>query len=473
MAKQRALIYCRVSKDQRKGRSVSEQERECREICDENGWNVVEVIIDNDRSASSFAKKGRPGWLRVRSLLADRAADVLVVWELSRATRDMDEAVALRDACKKNGVRLNWQGETYNLMKAGDAKRFIDDANDAEYEAGRTSERIKRSTRAQASKGKPHGRRLFGYDRVYEEKELVGQVINKAEAQVILEAAKRVLAGDSLGAISRDFTSRSIFTSTGAKWEATTLKRSLTNPTYNAKRVHRYTGPQGEQIEEMHDGDWPAILNDDLFGRLSAFLMDPARRLSRTVERAHLLPGIARCGECGARMKWWRDRDRGVYCCAVAYHNTIGEESLDAFIEAIVLARLSGGELGEMIEDETPATEVVAARSVIATLQARLDDATAQFVAGELSGAMLAKIEQAITAERVDAERAVKYSGIPASARNLIEAQNPERVWARFSIKEKADVIRALMSVTVHRSTRPKGSKGFDPNRVSVDWHTD
>jgi hypothetical protein len=28
-----ALIYCRVSKDRQQGRSVDEQERECRSIC--------------------------------------------------------------------------------------------------------------------------------------------------------------------------------------------------------------------------------------------------------------------------------------------------------------------------------------------------------------------------------------------------------------------------------------------------------
>jgi len=49
----RALIYTRVSKDPKgRGRSTREQETECRQVCDDAGWDVVEVVTDNHRSAS-------------------------------------------------------------------------------------------------------------------------------------------------------------------------------------------------------------------------------------------------------------------------------------------------------------------------------------------------------------------------------------------------------------------------------------
>jgi hypothetical protein len=58
---QRALIYTRVSKDKRQGRSVEEQETECRRVCEHEGWTIADVLSDNDRSASRYATKTRTG----------------------------------------------------------------------------------------------------------------------------------------------------------------------------------------------------------------------------------------------------------------------------------------------------------------------------------------------------------------------------------------------------------------------------
>jgi DNA invertase Pin-like site-specific DNA recombinase len=56
----RAVIYTRVSQDRGAGkRSVGEQEAECRTVAIDNGWTVVKVFTDNDRSASRYAKKAR------------------------------------------------------------------------------------------------------------------------------------------------------------------------------------------------------------------------------------------------------------------------------------------------------------------------------------------------------------------------------------------------------------------------------
>jgi DNA invertase Pin-like site-specific DNA recombinase len=53
----RAVIYTRVSQDRGAGkRSVGEQEAECRTVATGNGWTVVRVFTDNDRSASRYAR---------------------------------------------------------------------------------------------------------------------------------------------------------------------------------------------------------------------------------------------------------------------------------------------------------------------------------------------------------------------------------------------------------------------------------
>src|SRR5438445_77080 len=131
-----ALIYTRVSKDTKgRGRSVAEQEAECRKLCEREGWRIVDVLSDNDRSASRYAKRGRPAWDEVKHRIAAGKVGVLVVWEASRTTRDLGEFVAMRDLLSAHGVLLSYDGETYDLTKTRDIKRASQDAVGAESES--------------------------------------------------------------------------------------------------------------------------------------------------------------------------------------------------------------------------------------------------------------------------------------------------------------------------------------------------
>ncbi|NKR80236.1 recombinase family protein [Rhodococcus hoagii] len=54
-----------------------EQEAECRAICQREGWDVAEVLSDNDVGASRFSRvKDRPAYERLKQVL--QAGDVLV-----------------------------------------------------------------------------------------------------------------------------------------------------------------------------------------------------------------------------------------------------------------------------------------------------------------------------------------------------------------------------------------------------------
>src|SRR3954452_11659341 len=100
----RAVIYTRVASDaQNRGRSVAEQEAECRAVCDRNGWEVVAAFSDNDRSASRWATKERAQYRRLIGCIEAGGCDVLVTWEASRAQRDLAAYAQLRDLCERKG----------------------------------------------------------------------------------------------------------------------------------------------------------------------------------------------------------------------------------------------------------------------------------------------------------------------------------------------------------------------------------
>lgn len=86
----RAAIYTRISRDPTgKQAGIARQEKECRELAAQRGWEVVKVYTDNDISA--WSGKIRPDF---ESLLKDIAAgqyDVVLVWAVDRLYRRLTE----------------------------------------------------------------------------------------------------------------------------------------------------------------------------------------------------------------------------------------------------------------------------------------------------------------------------------------------------------------------------------------------
>src|SRR4051794_31577556 len=100
MKKTRAAIYCRISKDtEGTGLGVERQERECRELCQRQRLDVVEVFTDNDISA--YSGRRRPAFHAVQDAMKAGRIDVLVSWHpdrLTRQARELEDLIDLLDA---------------------------------------------------------------------------------------------------------------------------------------------------------------------------------------------------------------------------------------------------------------------------------------------------------------------------------------------------------------------------------------
>src|SRR5664279_3765212 len=108
---QPVVIYTRVSQDKSGGeRSVREQESELRATVDEEGWRIDAVFSDNDRSASRYATKDRPGLVQMEKHLRNSPVQTLAIWEASRLARSMSVAIYFRDLCRMHGIKV-WYGE--------------------------------------------------------------------------------------------------------------------------------------------------------------------------------------------------------------------------------------------------------------------------------------------------------------------------------------------------------------------------
>lgn len=465
----RALIYTRVSQDRTgRSRSVEQQQSECEAECDERGWSVIATLTENDRSASRYAKRGRPVWEQVKEQIAAGAVDVLVTWEASRGGRDLEEFTRLRRLCRDHGVRLAYSGKVYDLADPDDSHRAGSDALDAERESDKTSKRLRRATRAAARKGRPHGRRLYGYRRTYDERtgELLGQEPHPDEAPVIREAARRFLAGESARSIANDFNRRNIPTPYEGTWDLTRVRRILTNPGYAARRVHL-----GEVVGPA---DWPAILDDETFDALAVRFADPSRRSNRRAPTVRLLSGVARCGECGGPMRYAKQGggDRKVrltYACAGRHCTARDMAALEAYVVGVVLERLSLPDARAQLVGNQLSPAADAAAQEAAALRRRLDDATEEFNAGNLTAATLGRIEAALLPQIEAAIRSSRVAGLPTVAADIASSTDPGAMWDQLAPEQRREVIRAMLEVVVDRVTT-RGRKAFDPTTIRIEW---
>lgn len=460
----RAVIYTRVSSDPNdRGRSVSEQEAECRAWVGRRGWELAEVYCDNDRSASRYARKARPDWQRLTEDLSLGKIDVLVSWEVSRTTRDRLVWAALVETCIDRGVRLCIGDRLHDLSDPDDAFSLDLASSLAVRESGMTRKRVMRAVQANAAKGAPHGRLLYGYRREYDaSRQLIGQLPDENTAPIVREAARRVLAGETPYAVAQDFNRRGIPTPAGAArgWDLTQVRRLCVNPGYAGKRVHR-----GKVVG---DANWPPLLDAATHHGLVARLSDPKRRTVRAGAIRHLLSGIAVCGVCGGRVRVQKNRGFLAYLCVDGFHVSRREEYVDELVEAVTVTRIQRPDILELMRAEDD-DEVAAALAEVREKRARLTSFYDAAAAGDLTPAALARIESQLLPEIEATERRAQRAALSPIVADTAGPDAAER-WARLSMPQKREIIDTLMTVRIMPTGR--GRRTFDPESISIEWRT-
>lgn len=451
-----AVIYTRVSSDRAKGRSVEEQEADCRAACEAHGWPVIEVLSDNDVGASRHSKGNRPAYERLKEVL--HPGRVLVLWEASRGQRDLKAYVELRDLCAERGVPWCYSGTIYDLSTGSGRFRTGLDALLAEEEVERARGRVLRALNANVAAGKPHGKIPFGYRAVRDHKtgSIVDRVIDEAEAAVLHEAARRILAGESVRSVYRDFNAREIPGPTGKPWSHRTMTRLLKSPTYAGQRVHKGTvGP----------GTWAPIFTEDEHLALTTLLDDPSRTVARGTAPKHLLTGIATCGVCGGSVFRLKDRGRETYVCREGFHVSRSKASTDLLVTETVISGLEDPGLLDAVRvlAGVPKQQLGEAQ----VLQARLDKLADDCADEKITPRSFQRMEARLLKQIADAKaRAMRAAVSPIVVDTV--GPNARQRWESYTLEKRRDLIRALVRVRL----LPTGEKSgkFNPDSVSIEW---
>jgi len=462
----KALIYTRVSDDQRDGRSPAEQEAEARAVCDREGWDVVEVLSDA-AGASRHSRKARPGWDAAKALIAGEAVGVLVTWEASRAERKLSGVADLIDLCADHGVMLSYKGRTYDPASSADRFSIGLGGLVAAREADETSERVLRAMRQGAARGRPHGRLPYGYLREYaatsRKPELVRQYPHPTTGPVVGRIFAGYLAGTGTRSIATGLNADGIAAPKGGRWDDVAVRRVLRNPAYAGRRIHN-----GVMIDTVWDG-WEPIVDGETFDRVQARLDRQGERQVRQTATARLLTGVARCGVCGGRVRVVpRPGGRKTYSCRERHCVGRSLDKLDAYVVGEVLERLEEPDVADALGDAAD-PEADEARARGAALRAELDEAFTLWKAGKLSVGAYARMEQDLQ-ERIEAaDREARRALVP------IEVDVPDGAlddwWDGLGPERQREVIAALVAaVTIHPLRPGMDRRRFYPELVAIAW---
>lgn len=472
----RAVIYARVSRDRQERRSIKEQLEASRRVCLQNGWAIVGEYSD-DISASQYAKKEREDWRKVLAAIEGGRVDLLVVWEITRATRERMMWAVLIDACQQRNCFIVVDGSLYDPNDPDDMA-FLDFMFfQGVREVGMTRKRINRTHRNLAKEGRPVGKPPYGYRHLYDEStgRLIARVINEDEAQHVREAADRVCRfGHTPGVIVADFNRRGITNRKGEPWKPRSLQTLLRSPAIAGKRVHR-----GEII---HVGGWEPIISWEQWLRLQRALDDmQARgggRADSTVK--YMLSGIAVCGVCGGKMKPGLNNRISSYKCGGLYRGApkVGcvarkRDVLDEHVTMLLVARMSMPDLLDLYVDRADEERLAKLEAELEELRAELEEAYRLRREKRLSVRGLAEAEEDLLPRIAALEEETRPRVVEPL---ILELHHPDpevvrRVWVSWDIQKKREALRRLTQSIRVLPVGKSGRRVLNPSdSVAIKW---
>lgn len=305
MDKVRGAIYTRISNDpEGLELGVVRQEEDCRKLAHKHGISVEMIYTDNDISASTRSQKRRPQFEAMMSAAEDGDYEALIFYSTSRLTRRPIEYERIIDLVKLRGTQLLTVASGIVDLTTADGRAIARTmaAWDA-AEAERTSERVTRAAQQRAENGYFHGGwPAFGFRVVKEvsngRERVVAWRHDPKHARWLREAAHRVLAGESVYAITSDWHRKGRLTGKGGVWQPRTLQRALLNPAVVGKREYR---------GNLYDAVWSPILDLGTWDRLHSVLKERANGrpqfAAKGNKRKYVLSGLVRCADCGAVLR--------------------------------------------------------------------------------------------------------------------------------------------------------------------------
>lgn len=269
-----------------------------------------------------------------------------------------------------------------------------------------------------------------------------------AEAAAIVDAANRVLAGETLSAVVRGWNDIGMTTAAGGPWRVNSLSSLLVQ--------RRLVGP-------------PQILDEETHARLVGLHASRGKGSRRTTRR-YLLTGLLRCWRCGGSLRGMpRAKGADLYVCPGPPHGgcsgtAVTADHAEEAVGAMVLARLDLPSLPQASSGE------VDTALQLADHRQRLHDLGELWASGQISRQEWLSLRRSVGERVAAAEAQFAREGRVAALRTLAGTGRTLRAqWPAMTIEERRAVVQAAVDHVVVLAAEPP-RQVFRPERLQPRW---
>lgn len=434
--------------------------------CDRLGYAVVATLEDLDLSGRFWKRRQVE---QAIAMIENKQADVLVVWKISRVSRNrMDWAIAV-DRVESIGGRL--ESATEPMDTTTSSGRFARGmlAELAVFESERIGDTWKETHSRRIRNGLPHNApKHFGY--VYSKE--AGYTPEPHEGAVLRQLYVKYVQGFSMAALGAYAASEGFEPETG--WRKGTIRRFL-DKGFGAG----YLSVKGELIRGAHE---PVISEAEW----SAYRVRREERGSRPRAENSDYPysGLLRChcgGVMGGGFSKRGDNIYKRYVCLLADQkgthtaNTISE----TYVEQAVLLWLESmaaevDSLAVTVRAEPVAGNVRAKlaqiKADLAKTVTRLDSLTVKYLDDEIGTEVYTRLKDKLEADKAALEARQRLLEVNATVRPQVIIPALLAGWTDAPAQIKRETLRAL-GVSIHLHDWENGVRtGKRTVEVREDW---
>lgn len=311
-------MYTRVSTEQQvDGYSLDNQEHDIEEYCKKHGYEIVARYTDEGVSGKNI--QARVGLRRALTSITEGEADGIIVWKMSRLSRNVADTANISELLKKSGGFLISIKDNINTSDGMGQTFAIMSGVFAQMERDNIIAQLRGGMREKARKGEWNGGMTpLGYD--LKDKALI---VNSKERDIIIFIFNEYLKGNGYMTIAKKLNELGYKTKKNKAFSGNSVKLILMNITYagkirwgkldnwsqqdiNGARKRKYS----EEVIEA-DGVHEAIIDLEVFEKVQELIENNPRHHVKQFKGNHILSGLLRCPTCGYGMSIQKMNSKG------------------------------------------------------------------------------------------------------------------------------------------------------------------
>lgn len=286
--KVKAALYIRVSTEEQAqdGQSASAQTETLKQYC--GAFDIEVADIYEDLGVSGKSLRDRRGLKRLLEDCSRKSFQLVLVWKISRLSRNLKDLLYLIDTFESNNVHFASCSEKFDTSTPVGRMTLQLLGSIAEFERNTIIENVKLGLKEFARKG-GKAATLLGYDNIGKQ-----LVINEREAGIVrLIFSLYSNSGMSFSAIAKYLNSLGYRTKRGSEFRSSSIAYVLRNPAYISINRHRMNSGSEYCINGVH----PAIIDMETWNKAQGISSKISCNAARKDNNGslHLKAACARC----------------------------------------------------------------------------------------------------------------------------------------------------------------------------------